>query len=222
MGAPVSLSAVMSAVACRQPSIASCLFKRYDSPSSRVPCLAIVFVSPGLLHNNQARPQRHTLHTAASMISAAWDVDRTAVRCFFFRSATLWTLHAHCDTVDRANVASKILLFLHPGCTQPTPSAIVFSSGLAECVPHNICYWFTACATCKVFPCDQIHRQEHKNIQSTNLTLADKTLHFACKTLRCSNQKPLFCSHNSWPRNSQSLPARLLLLMKTWKTHRNV
>ena len=74
----------------------------------------------------------------------------------------------------------------------------------------------------KVFPCDQIYRQEHKNIQSTNSTLADKTLHFACKTLRCSNQKPLFCSHNSWPRNSQSLPARLLLLMKTWKTHRNV
>ena len=33
----------------------------------------------------------------------------------------------------------------------------------------------------------------------TNSSLGRKTLHFARKTLRCSNQSPLFCSHNSWP-----------------------
>ena len=75
------------------------------------------------MHNNQLDLQRQTLQCGFKMISAAWAVDGTVVRCFFYIAA-LWTLNVHCDTVDRASVTSKIP-FYHPRQSWSTPSAIL-------------------------------------------------------------------------------------------------
>jgi hypothetical protein len=82
-----ALSSRVMAFACRQLSIASCLFKRTASLGSRVPCFEIVFVSPGLLRSNRSSSTADLAMRLQHDISGL-DVDRTFAR-WFLSSATL-------------------------------------------------------------------------------------------------------------------------------------